>query len=120
VSEPPLFAGIAAGQRWAKTWRNSARGARFRRSLSKRKRRAVEDFHRFTIYSSFLTDQFVVRSPDDDPEPQYCVPFITEQRLAHAYWARLKGWPRRGVSRQIEFIEGFVRGAAEIAKEARP
>jgi hypothetical protein len=107
--------GAAAGRRWAKASRNSARLTRLRDWLNARPR-VIDHVDRFAIYSSFLTDRFMVAGPTKDCAQQYCVPIFKAECLAEGYWARIKGWPRRDTKQQTCFIEVFVRGAAELAR----
>lgn len=60
---------------------------------------------------AFLTDRFMVAGPEEGCPQQYCIPINKAERLSEGFWARLKGWPRRGTERQTRFVEGFVRGA---------
>ena len=106
-------AGTAAGRRWAKASRNSARLERLREWWTRR--RVIDHVDRFAIYATCLTDRFMVAGPEDDCPQLYDIPILRAQRLANGYWGRLNGWPRRGLEPQRRFIEGFVRGAAERA-----
>jgi hypothetical protein len=115
VSAPAFEAGAAAGRRWAKSSRNSARLERLRHWLGAR-RRVIDYVDRFIIYSTLLTDRFMVAGPVEGCAQQYCVPMLKAERLATGYWGRLKGWPRRGTEQQTRFIEGFVRGAVGADK----
>jgi hypothetical protein len=110
----PFDAGAAAGHRWAKAWRNGARLERLRGC-------PFDYRNRWGIYACYLTDRFMVDGPEEGCRQQYCIPINQAQRLSAAYWRRLKGWPRRGVERQTQFVEGFVRGAGELpAPRAAP
>jgi hypothetical protein len=111
VSAQPFDAGAAAGRRWAKASRNSARLERLRGC-------PFDYRNRWGIYVCYLTDRFMVDGPEEGCRQQYCIPINQAARLSAAYWRRLKGWPRRGVERQSKFVEGFVRAAAQ--REARP
>jgi hypothetical protein len=107
--------GAAAGRRWAKASRNRAR---LERLCDWNAQRRATDLDRFSIYSCFLTDRFMVEGPTKDCAQQYCVPMFKAKRLAENYWGRLRGWPRRSAE-QVRFVGGFVRGAAELAKVGR-
>jgi hypothetical protein len=115
VSTQPFEAGAAAGRRWAKSSRNSARLERLRNWWLKAHGR-VDYTHRFSIYATCLTDRFMVAGPIEGCAQQYCVPMLKAERLANGYWGRLAGWPRRGAEQQTRFIEGFVRGAVGADK----
>jgi hypothetical protein len=106
MSAPAFDAGAAAGHRWAKASRSSAR--------LKRLRGCRFDYrNRSGIYACYLTDRFMVAGPEEGCSQQYCIPINKAERLSNGYWGRLKGCPRRGVKRQTQFVEGFVRGAVD-------
>jgi hypothetical protein len=75
--------------------------------------RPINAVCRFLIYSTCLTDRFMVPEPTEGCVRMYSVPILKAERLANAFWGRLKGWPR-GAQRQARFVEGFVRAAAAV------
>jgi hypothetical protein len=109
VTTPSFSAGTAAGQRWAKALRNRARLVRLRDCR-------FDYRDRSGIYACYLTDRFMVAGPEEGCPQQYCIPINKAERLSEGYWSRIKGWPRRDAKQQTRFVEGFVRGAAGLAK----
>jgi hypothetical protein len=81
--------------------------------------RVINHVHRFVIYTTCLTDRFMVEGPVEGCAQQYCVPMLKVERLAKEYWQKVEGWPH-GAEKQTRFVEGFVRGAAERPAAVRP